>query len=104
MRHLPGLSRSPVPIEDIAAAGVPVPLDRVPQPVDGLAQVGFLGRLSGEVLPHAEQPLHQVGSFDQIAAIVLWREGNRRAGFAVRALRKEAMMGLGAADTRTGDV
>src|SRR3546814_10976210 len=40
----------------------------------------------------------QVGRFDQITAIVFWREENRRAGPAVQEMRKDAMVGLGAAE------
>src|SRR3546814_18301602 len=66
------------------------PVDRLPQPVDRLAQARF----SGEVLPRAEQPRYPEGGFDQVAAVILRRDGYRGAGPAMQKMRKDAVVGF----------
>src|SRR3546814_4572078 len=51
-------------------------------------------RFSGEVLPRAEQPRYQEGGFDQVAAVILRREGYRGAGPAMQKMRKDAVVGF----------
>src|SRR3546814_10719374 len=96
--HRPVVPRAPVPVQDLlAVAGVPAPVDRLPQPVDRLAQARF----SGEVLPRAEQPRYQEGGFDQVAAVILRREGYRGAGPAMQKMRKDAVVGFDLAEKRS---
>src|SRR3546814_16899945 len=55
-------------------------------------------RFSGEVLPRAEQPRYQEGGFDQVAAVILRREGYRGAGPAMQKMRKDAVVGFDLAE------
>src|SRR3546814_17065976 len=61
-------------------------------------------RFSGEVLPRAEQPRYQEGGFDQVAAVILRREGYRGAGPAMQKMRKDAVVGFDLAEKGTATI
>src|SRR3569832_343192 len=92
MVHRPGVPRAPVPVEDVFAARVPLPFDRMPDTIDGGAEL----RVASEIPARTQQASDQARGLDQVAAIVLRREGNRLAAAAMQKMREHSMEALGA--------
>src|ERR1700679_2077823 len=76
MADVPGMVGRPMPIEEIARWGlaIPVPLDPAPERRDRLADFALRRSIVVEIVPGREQPLHQKGGFNEIAAIIVTAE------------------------------
>src|SRR4051812_35057923 len=94
MIHVPAMAWTPVPVQRIAAVGMPVPLDIVPKQVDCRPQAVFALISAGKKLTGAEQSHHQEGGFNEIAAVVLFRKFDGTTGRSVHEMRKNAVIGF----------
>ena len=83
----PVAARGPVPHQPVGGGAKGGPVHPPPQTVD------FRGQRAGaKPLPRGQQTHHQERGFDDVAAVVIGRKGDRGAGAAVHPMREGALI------------
>src|SRR4051794_35606862 len=98
MADVPGMIRRPMPVKEITAGclSIPVPFHAAPKRGNSLADVVLSRVVAVEILPSCEQALYKKCGLHQVAAVVVFAEvGVYAPGASVEKMRPCAMKSIG---------
>ena len=84
-----------MPEQDIAAFGVPVPVDLSPEVINTNAKRLLLRILLAKILSRAEESLDEKRGLDKIAACITGPKGHLLARWAIEIMGKDAVIPVG---------